>query len=437
MSADIRRWLAGSAAVVAAVGLVGCSPSGPGESSPSGEGQGSTGGVTTVTMWGRETGAPAAAVEKFNATHTDIQIELSIVPDAEIITKYAQSVRAGTAPDLIGTFTSGPLLAAQGMLEDLTDRVEALPNRADLAVAAMNAGLIEGRTYTVPLGVQGSQLYWNKTLFEQAGLDPEKPPATLEEVKAIAEKLSELPDVIPFSTIGSTGGAWTGFPSIWASGGEVLTPAGPDQQAVFDNDTTKAVLAWYRDMWTSGLMAKTDQPNQDPGGVGLQNAHAGKVGMAVGGGYIVVGTEGAEWGYLPGIPGFVNGSLGSFAGGDVLGITAGSPKVDAAWAFLEWAMTSEDNARAMASTGNAGPDLALASRVAEEAGDQLALSQIATIKVGSWPASIAYGPAIDAPTGPYNVAAQAIVFEGVDPDEALAKAQADANALIKEAYDQV
>lgn len=436
MSAGIKRWLVGGLAAVTAVGLVSCSPGGDGGVPSTTGGGGSPGGVTTVTMWGRSTGAPEAAVKEFNATHTDIQIELSIVPDAEIITKYAQAVRAGTAPDLIGAYTSGPLLAAQGMLEDLSDRVEALPNRADLAEAAMNAGLVGGRTYTVPLGVQGSQLYWNKTLFEKAGLDPEKPPATLDEVRQFAEKLSELPDVIPFMTGGDSGGPWTGWPSMWASGGEMLTPAGPDQQAVFHNDVTKAVLVWYRNMWTSDLLASTDQPGQDPGGVGIQNAQAGKVGMALGGGYIL-GSEGVEWGMMPGIPGFVSGKLGSFAGGDVLGITAGSPRLEAAWDFLEWAMTSEENARAMASTGNSGPDLALTLRVAEEANDQLAISQVATLKAGTWPMSIAYGPAIDAPTGPFKVAAQAIIFEGADPDEALAKAQTDVNALIKEAYDQL
>ena len=53
---------------------------------------------------------------------------------------------------------------------------------------------VEGKPYGIPLYVSPYVLYYNKNLFTQAGLDPNKPPKTYDEMLAYAQKLSQLKD---------------------------------------------------------------------------------------------------------------------------------------------------------------------------------------------------------------------------------------------------
>ena len=48
---------------------------------------------------------------------------------------------------------------------------------------------VDGQMYAMPFNTSGPVLYYNKKAFTAAGLDPEQPPATLDEVRAAAEKL--------------------------------------------------------------------------------------------------------------------------------------------------------------------------------------------------------------------------------------------------------
>ena len=49
-----------------------------------------------------------------------------------------------------------------------------------------------GRIYGVPLYADVSALFWNKDLFRKAGLDPEKPPTSLAEIREYADKITAL-----------------------------------------------------------------------------------------------------------------------------------------------------------------------------------------------------------------------------------------------------
>jgi len=51
-----------------------------------------------------------------------------------------------------------------------------------------------GKYYCLPWGTDNYALFWNKDLFEDAGLDPEKPPQTMEELVEYADKLTKFDD---------------------------------------------------------------------------------------------------------------------------------------------------------------------------------------------------------------------------------------------------
>ena len=56
----------------------------------------------------------------------------------------------------------------------------------------MTVSTYEGRLYGVPLYADVSALFYNKDLFEKAGLDPKKPPTSLGEIREYADKITAL-----------------------------------------------------------------------------------------------------------------------------------------------------------------------------------------------------------------------------------------------------
>ena len=441
MHKSARRFLAVTAVpLLGAMVLTGCGGNGGSEAEdvadasapPSDE-------PVVVTVWARENDHvidPQA--ELYNSSQDAVVIEVTHVPDAELLSKYATSIRTGDAPDIIDIdIIDAPLLSTQGVLEDLTDRIAEV-DTSNVVPAGLAVGELDGKTFSVPVAIANSQMFWNKDLFAEAGLDPEAPPSSLVEVRSAAEAISALGEgYYGFSTIGGTGGAYTGFPALWASGGTVLTDLGPDQTATFDTPEIRDYLGWYRDMWTDGLMLPTDEPNQDPGGVGLQTVAEGKVGVIFAGSWAIASEEAQrfDWGFGNGIPGNEDGVYSAFVGGQNAGITAGSANVDEAWDFLAWLLTDEGAAQILSDLGQVPPDLAIAAELA--AGDALAQSGIEALKVGQVPASIAYTAVINDANGPWAIASQSVIFQGADMDEALARAQADADQLIADAYSQL
>ncbi|MGN6128446.1 MAG: extracellular solute-binding protein, partial [Humibacter sp.] len=276
----MKRWTTrrASAAVagvaIAALALAGCS------SNSSGDSNGGAGG--TITLWQRDGGVDLTKqVKAYEAANPGVTVKISTIQADQYLTKLANSARAGSVPDLVSfDIVNTPLLSTQGLLADVTDKVKTLSNKGDLAPAGVEIGTLDGKNYGLPVALTGSQMFWNKALFTKAGLDPEKPPTSLAEVTADAKKIEALGGgVTGFSTLGGVGQAWTGFPSSWAKGGTVLTAPGKNQKANFTSAGLVDMTTWYQDMWRSGLMQKTDQPNQDPGNVGQENALNGKVGI--------------------------------------------------------------------------------------------------------------------------------------------------------------
>lgn len=97
----------------------------------------------------------------------------------------------------------------------------------------------DGDVYGIPLGLHIRGLVYRKDLFEQAGLDPESPPTTIEELLEYAEILTN-PDENVYGL-----GMYLGteranlecsfYPFLWANGGEIWDPE--TKEAVFADET--------------------------------------------------------------------------------------------------------------------------------------------------------------------------------------------------------
>lgn len=129
--------------------------------------------------------------DEFNATHTDIQVEMELVPDGAWDEKLKSAQAAGTAPDIINNSYGNVVTYAQAgtilPLDDYTDPAiwEDLYDNVEEFIT------YDGKHYAYPKLVEPSiALFYRKDLFEAAGLDPETPPTTWDELIEYATALT-------------------------------------------------------------------------------------------------------------------------------------------------------------------------------------------------------------------------------------------------------
>ncbi|MEZ5667364.1 MAG: ABC transporter substrate-binding protein [Alphaproteobacteria bacterium] len=173
-------------------------------------------------------------VEQFNASQSEYVVEARIVPGPDIATELVKAIATGSVPDLV-TIDNPlvPSFSAEGTLEDLTDLIAA-SDAIDPAVffpGPMNSVTWDGRYYGVPRDANTLALYYNVDMFRAAGLDPDNPPATWDELKQAARALND-PDHnvygLAYSAYNSEEGPFQWLPFLYQNGGSITDLASPE-----------------------------------------------------------------------------------------------------------------------------------------------------------------------------------------------------------------
>jgi multiple sugar transport system substrate-binding protein len=164
-----------------------------------------------ITYWEKWTGfegeAMDAVVDDFNAkevAHAKVDpnyapIEVEKVTISNVEQKLLIAIAGGNPPDLAGNYSFyvaayadggalmdlGPMLAKSGF------------DRSAYIEHYMQLGEYRGKTWAVPIVPASIALLTNKRLFKEAGLDPEKPPTTIEELDDFAQKLTKWEVTLP------------------------------------------------------------------------------------------------------------------------------------------------------------------------------------------------------------------------------------------------
>ena len=219
-----------------------------------------------MTMWVRASGANAAAhlVDLWNSTHPD-KIELTTIPDNQMVTKLATGVQAGDVPDLVSfDLIYMPDFMKAGFLVDLTADLKANPNYASVAQAYKDIATYEGKLYGAGFTPDVSILVWNKDLFKKAGLDPDKPPQTVDEFRAAAKALTRdssgsghIDQWGVDLTAGAEGGPWRQYVSAAkAFGGRLVASpyatSKPDEPVTWNSPATVAAFKWLVGLYSDG-----------------------------------------------------------------------------------------------------------------------------------------------------------------------------------------
>ena len=404
-----------------------------------GGGGGQADGPVTLSLWARsdQAGFMDEVVDAFNREHQDVRVELTLLPSGNYVQKLGVAVAGGAGPDLASIdLVYVPFFAASGVLADITDRAAGLDELDLLSRTHLDQGMYEGRRYALPFTGDASVMFYNRELFRQAGLDPERPPRTWAEFLDAARRISDLgEDYHGYHFSGRCGGCniFTLTPFVWAAGGQVVAgEAGAERPVVGEDPAMTQALELYRTMWHEDLM--TPQSAADTGAQALTLFGSGRVGMYASGSFALEELRDSypdlDFGVTP-IPGPEGGSS-AFAGGDDIAITSDSDHQDAAWTFLSWAVSASAQ-QLISESGPVPVHTEVALGGYSERGPEYAAMARALVD-GRTVRSVQENALFNASTSPWATMIAQAVF-GDDPDsvaDAVAQAQDDmANILSR------
>ncbi len=128
-------------------------------------------------------------------------------------------------------FTDPAALIARKQAADLTDFVKDVPNYGNLKQELKDVFTVDGKVYGLPTANYTMGLLYSRTNFTKAGLDPNSPPKTWDEVRAAAKKLKARASPDSPSTARATRAAGTSprgsSPSAVTSPARTATPTRP------------------------------------------------------------------------------------------------------------------------------------------------------------------------------------------------------------------
>lgn len=208
----------------------------------------------TLTFWNGFTGPDGEAlttlVDQYNESQDQVTIDMEIMPWDVFFDRLLPALSAGEGPDFIAMNSQRlAQFVDAGAFAAVDDFYEQTGLKDDLARPAVEALELDGQMYGVPLNYTSLLLYWNKTMFEEAGLDPEDPPDDWGEWHEYAKKLTvdENNDGTPeqYGYAIADHGVLSVWPILmWNNGGGVVSD---DGKPIIGSDASiQAVDTWAR-----------------------------------------------------------------------------------------------------------------------------------------------------------------------------------------------
>ena len=328
-------------------------------------------GKIKLVVWGLQSSEESkgldAAVGEFEKRHPSIHVQvLAMGAGGMNPQKLMTAIVGKVPPDVVhqDRFTIGDWAARDAFmpLDDLIKRDLDRPDgvrREEFYKACWAEACYRGKVYAIPFNTDDRALYYNKTLFREAGLDPNKPPQTWDELLDCAKKLTTYRKDGGFERIGfipNFGNSWLYLYS-WQNGGEFMTPDGSkctmnNRQSVESLEYMVSVYDTLRGVDAINSFSSGFKANElDPFLTGL-------VAMKIDGNWFLDGiarfAPDTDFGVAPapvprerlegkgrfaGQPKFI-----TWSGGFSLAIPKGAKHVEEAWDFTKW-MCSEEASR--------------------------------------------------------------------------------------------
>lgn len=282
-------------------------------------------------------------INGFNDTvGKEMNVVVQGVPD-DTYAVFRADIAAGKEVDIIQhTF---PTLDASveklglNAYEDIFPADELAAHVAGISENALALGQIDGKTYGLAFTFSTPMLYINRTLFEEAGLDPDDPPATWDEVLAASEQIYEKT---------GKGGLLFAPDNGWVTDG-VFYSNGAD---ILNDDRTEAVFASPEGIEAMQMYKKLYHSDSTPDVTERETYEmfmSGNAGM-----HLTTTAVLAMYKQAAAAGGWELGgaAMPSFAGKEAVPVNSGSclavhvdpndaARVAAVWAFVKYATSAE------------------------------------------------------------------------------------------------
>lgn len=254
------------------------------------EGGGEEGGSaepTTLTFWNGFTSTDGDVlteiVDRYNGENDKgVTIEMDIMTWDVFNEKLPAAISAGQAPDFVLCSTGYyPSYVNAGSFQDLSDYFDRDGNSRD----DFDTAVLEGLTYGddligIPFQVVTHYLFWDKDLFEAAGLDPESPPTNWDEIKEYAGKLTDA-SKNQFGWLIPTDNNVVAQYTMYAFGGDFTDESGTT--ATLNSPENVEAFEWMYDVYVNMKASPLDSDD---------NTYiSGQLGMFINGPWIINGLR--------------------------------------------------------------------------------------------------------------------------------------------------
>jgi len=395
-------------------------------------------------------------VRRYNDSQSEVKVKLAFQgsKNEESMAKVLASLGSGELPTIVvlDEVQTQRIIdtGAFRPVQDFIDRDKYDLSDFDPKVAQFYT--VDGRLQAMPISISVPLLYYNKNAFREVGLDPEKPPKDLEELKQVSQKMVKRDSHGNLTRTGISLDILPWYLEVaLAEHGELYLNnengrAGRATAVAFDGPTGQALFQWWHDTIKEGL--GIDVGRNPTGADNLLAIGSGQVAMTRSGSQalrsVVEVLEGrlaqteVELGVagVPGAPGG-NGASGTYSRGLWFAKDRPEAEQEAGWKFVKWLLEPEQQAQWFAGTGylpvtNSSYDLPAAQQaMAEYPQFQTAVD----IFRSSAATTATVGPLL----GPFNAVRDEVVrgleetvLQDKDPIQALNDAAEAANKIIED-----
>jgi ABC-type glycerol-3-phosphate transport system substrate-binding protein len=346
-------------ALLTVIVLVGSACSPAATTTPAGTGTAATPGATTaaapvtLTVWARNYTVEEGRVQPwapgpkaaFEAAHPGVTVNLAEGVGSTDQFNRIELSQAGAVEDKPDIFQLDNIWLGQFVDEGITANLDSnyanWADKSDIVPAFANSTIVKGSQYAVWFYSDIRLMVWNKDIFKQAGLDPEKGPTTWDELFADAAAIkAKVPGVSPVEFPASSEESTVDrfYSYLYMTGSSILNA--DNTKAAFNDAGGQKALQLYVDLVKKGytpkaVLGETADDN-------IAHIFSGKAG-------IMLATVGDGLGSLPdgfdvtkfqstigaALPPICSGcSPASTAGGWMLAINADSPNKDLAFEYI-------------------------------------------------------------------------------------------------------
>ncbi|HUS92767.1 MAG TPA: extracellular solute-binding protein [Phycisphaerae bacterium] len=300
-------------------------------------------------------------IRRFNERNGEYFVEQVDIPYGQIHAKMLPAIAGRVPPDVavFDRFRVASYAARNAFLplEELAKRDGVLGE--DFFQAPWEECLYAGRLYAVPYDTDTRVLYYNRTLFREAGLDPNRPPKTWSELREYSRKLTRRRPNGRLEQVGYVpieGNVGSLYLYGWQKGGRFLSEDG--RRALLNTPPNVQALEWVRD-FVSEYGLEDVMTLRSGFGRETQNPFVtGKLAMIVWDVGAVddirrYGGDDLDWAAAP-CPYADDGVPATWSGGFALVVPQGTSHAEGAWAFCKHIL-SDESQRHMATSSDKLP----------------------------------------------------------------------------------